>query len=140
MREAGLDPCSAMLFSAHQMGSCRMGHSPATSVLDEDGEAWDADGLWVFDDSTFPTASGANPMVTTLAISHMLSTRLTRRLAGKESAEAVEARRARRDGGRRERGAARRRARAAAVAKAAPCAAALLALLVARAWWGVGSE
>lgn len=32
------------------------------------------------DASVFPTASGANPMVTTLAISHMLSHRLLNRL------------------------------------------------------------
>jgi len=32
------------------------------------------------DASVFPSASGANPMVTTLAISHLLSNRLAKRL------------------------------------------------------------
>lgn len=89
VRREGIVPNSLGLFSAHQMGSCRMGHSATTSVLDEDGEAWDADGLFVFDDSTFPTASGANPMVTTLAISHMLSARLARRLAAPDEVACV---------------------------------------------------
>jgi hypothetical protein len=42
---------------------------------------WDADALYVIDASIFPTASGANPMVTTLAIAHLLATRLAARLA-----------------------------------------------------------
>ena len=68
------------LFSAHQMGSNRMGTDPAQSVVDEDGAVWGVDGLYVLDASIFPTASGANPMVTTLAITHMLATRLAERL------------------------------------------------------------
>ena len=58
-----------------------MGTDASTSVVDLDGEVWDADGLFVIDASIFPTASGANPMVTTLAISHMLATRLAARLS-----------------------------------------------------------
>ena len=38
------------------------------------------DRLFVMDASVFPTASGANPMVTTLAICHLLATRLASRL------------------------------------------------------------
>ena len=43
------------------------------------------DDLFVIDASIFPTASGANPMVTTLAIAHLLSTRLATRLVGDEA-------------------------------------------------------
>jgi choline dehydrogenase-like flavoprotein len=74
------------LFSAHQMGSCRMGWSAATSAVDCDGEAWEVDDLFVMDASVFPTASGANPMITTLAVSKMLSTRLAARLQAEDSA------------------------------------------------------
>jgi hypothetical protein len=46
------------LFSAHQMGTCRMSASPLL----------------------FPTASGVNPMVTVMALAKMLSSRLATRL------------------------------------------------------------
>ena len=62
--------------SAHQMGSCRMGANPFSGAVDEDGELWDADGVFAMDVSVFPTATGANPMVTTISISGMLSLRL----------------------------------------------------------------
>lgn len=68
------------IFSAHQMGTCRLGASPATSAADEDGELWECDDLYVADASTLPTASGANPMLTTLAISHMIANRIALRL------------------------------------------------------------
>ena len=68
------------IFSAHQMGTCRLGSSPSTSAADEDGELWEIDDLYVADASTFPTASGANPMLTTLAISHMIANRIALRL------------------------------------------------------------
>ena len=32
------------IFSAHQMGSNRMGIDPAASVVDADGEMWECDG------------------------------------------------------------------------------------------------
>ena len=73
---AALKENAVGMFSAHQMGTCRMGHSPATSALDCNGETWEVDGLFVADASTFPTASGSNPMVTTLAIAQMLAWRL----------------------------------------------------------------
>lgn len=71
---------SATVGSAHQMGSCRMGITPEKSVVDENGKLWECDNVYVIDASVFPTASGVNPMLTTLTISHMLSTRLARRL------------------------------------------------------------
>jgi choline dehydrogenase-like flavoprotein len=64
------------LFSAHQMGSCRMSTSPLAGVVDPNGEAWECDDLFIMDASVFPTASGSNPMVTVLTITYMLSSRL----------------------------------------------------------------
>ncbi|MFC7534038.1 GMC family oxidoreductase N-terminal domain-containing protein [Actinoplanes sp. GCM10030250] len=58
----------ATLFSAHQMGSCRMGTDPATSVADPRGELHDTPGVWIGDGSAFPTSSGTNPMITILAL------------------------------------------------------------------------
>jgi choline dehydrogenase-like flavoprotein len=56
------------LFSAHQMGTCRMGSDPATSVADPRGELHDTKGVWIGDASAFPTPSGTNPMITVMAL------------------------------------------------------------------------
>ena len=45
-----------------------MGASKDVSVVDENGETWNCEGLYVCDASVFPTNSGVNPMLTTLAI------------------------------------------------------------------------
>jgi len=68
------------LFSAHQMGTCRMGTDPQTSVANPWGELHDAPGVWIGDGSAFPTPSGTNPMVTIMA--------LARRTAGAIAASA----------------------------------------------------
>lgn len=56
--------------SAHQMGSARMGTDPATSVAAPTGELHDVPGVWIGDTSAFPTPSGANPMLTCMALAH----------------------------------------------------------------------
>jgi choline dehydrogenase-like flavoprotein len=58
------------LFSAHQMGTCRMGTDPQTSVAGPWGELHDAKGVWIGDGSAFPTPSGTNPMITIMALAH----------------------------------------------------------------------
>ena len=62
------------LFTAHQMGSARMGADPATSVADPRGELHDTPGVWVGDASAFPTASGTNPMISVMALAHRTAT------------------------------------------------------------------
>jgi choline dehydrogenase-like flavoprotein len=56
------------LFSAHQMGSCRMGSDPQTSVANPWGELHDTPGVWIGDGSAFPTPTGTNPMVSIMAL------------------------------------------------------------------------
>ncbi|HEV3001872.1 MAG TPA: FAD-dependent oxidoreductase [Solirubrobacteraceae bacterium] len=56
------------LFAAHQMGTCRMGRDPATSVADPRGRLHDVEGVWIGDASAFPTPSGTNPMITIMAL------------------------------------------------------------------------
>jgi choline dehydrogenase-like flavoprotein len=56
------------LFSAHQMGTCRMGTNPETSVAGPTGELHDVKGVWIGDASAFPTSSGTNPMVSIMAL------------------------------------------------------------------------
>jgi choline dehydrogenase-like flavoprotein len=61
-------PREFLLFSAHQMGTCRMGADPASSVANPSGELHDVPGVWIGDASAFPTASGTNPMLTIMAL------------------------------------------------------------------------
>jgi choline dehydrogenase-like flavoprotein len=68
IHDAPLGPHEHATFSLHQMGSCRMGADPATSVADGRGELHDTPGVWIGDASAFPTASGTNPMATTMAL------------------------------------------------------------------------
>jgi choline dehydrogenase-like flavoprotein len=58
------------LFSAHQMGTCRMGTDPGTSVAGPFGELHDTKGVWIGDGSAFPTSSGTNPMVSIMSLAH----------------------------------------------------------------------
>ena len=41
-----------------------------TSVAGPFGELHDTPGVWIGDASAFPTASGTNPMITTMALAH----------------------------------------------------------------------
>ena len=77
---AGWGPGRCGFFSFHLMGSCRMGGSPASSATNPDGETWETRNLVVADGSTFPTASGVNPMVTIEAIAHLNAIKLASRL------------------------------------------------------------
>ena len=52
----------------HQMGSCRIGQDAQTSVVNEHDESHEVRGLFVTDASTFPTATGVNPMLTIMSI------------------------------------------------------------------------
>ena len=61
------------LFAAHQMGTCRMGSDPRTSVAGPWGELHDTPGVWIGDASAFPTSSGTNPMITIMALAHRTS-------------------------------------------------------------------
>ena len=57
-----------MVFSAHQMGTCRMGRVRSASVCDENGAVYGVRGLYVADASLFPASSGVNPMITVMAL------------------------------------------------------------------------
>jgi choline dehydrogenase-like flavoprotein len=70
LRRVRLGAGGFRLFSAHQMGTCRMGSDPQTSVANPFGELHDTPGVWIGDASAFPTSSGTNPMITIMALAH----------------------------------------------------------------------
>ncbi len=55
--------------NAHTIGACRMGSDPGSSVVDAWGKSWEVPGLWVCDNSVFPSALPANPALTIMALS-----------------------------------------------------------------------
>ncbi|MCB1067645.1 MAG: GMC family oxidoreductase [Simkania sp.] len=65
---------------AHQVGTCRFGTDPKTSVLDTDCKAHDLENLYVVDGAFFPSISGVNPALTIIAnalrVGEILKTRL----------------------------------------------------------------
>jgi choline dehydrogenase-like flavoprotein len=63
-------PNRISIFSAHQMGTCRMHRDPAQGVVDERGAVHGTKGLHVADASVFPSASGVNPMLTIMALAN----------------------------------------------------------------------
>ena len=65
-----------LLFTAHQMSSCRIGTDPRSSVADPDGPVHGTPGVWVTDASAMPTASGVNPMLSLMALARRTATRM----------------------------------------------------------------
>ncbi|MGH2513549.1 MAG: GMC family oxidoreductase N-terminal domain-containing protein [Candidatus Limnocylindrales bacterium] len=72
-------PNRGSLFSAHQMGTLRMGTDPRTHPCDPGGRVRSGSGdevvagLYVADASLFPTAIGQNPMITVMALARRVS-------------------------------------------------------------------
>jgi choline dehydrogenase-like flavoprotein len=71
-----LAPNEIAAFTAHQMGSCRMGSDPADSVADGRGELHDTKGVWIGDGSAFPTAPGVNPMISIMSLAHRTAAKI----------------------------------------------------------------
>lgn len=61
------------LASAHQMGTCRMGASAERHPLQPDGQLREVRHLYVADTSAFPSASGANPMLSAQALAYYIA-------------------------------------------------------------------
>ena len=70
MDAAGWASAQLALFSFHIMGTARLGDSSQFSATNPDGETWELKNLYVMDGSSFPNASGVNPMISIAAIAH----------------------------------------------------------------------
>jgi choline dehydrogenase-like flavoprotein len=71
-------PNRGTVFSAHQMGTVRLGADPADHAADPRGRVRDAGGrpipgLYVADTSMFPTGLGVNPMLTVMTMARRVS-------------------------------------------------------------------
>ena len=92
LRRFDFRPHRGVVFSAHQMGTARMGEQPGLHVCDPRGRVrWTVAGLssnqtirglYVADSSLFPTALGVNPMVTVM----LLARRVARTVIAEASA------------------------------------------------------
>jgi choline dehydrogenase-like flavoprotein len=69
----GVAPNTVPVFSAHQMGTCRLGASAKTAVAGPTGEVYGVKGLYIGDASGFPTASGVNPMISIMGLAYHVS-------------------------------------------------------------------
>jgi choline dehydrogenase-like flavoprotein len=54
--------------SQHPLGTCRMGISPGSSVVDVWGQTWDVRDLFVADGSILPTSLGVNPQLSIMGM------------------------------------------------------------------------
>jgi choline dehydrogenase-like flavoprotein len=82
MDSAGWDSGRLALFSFHIMGTARLGGSPKTSATNPGGETWEVRNLYVMDGSSFPSASGVNPMISIEAIAYRNASALAARAHG----------------------------------------------------------
>ena len=73
---------------AHQNGTVRFGHDPATSALDASCKAHDVDNLYVVDGSFFPSSGAVNPALTIMANALRVGDHLLERLGARQAAAA----------------------------------------------------
>jgi gluconate 2-dehydrogenase alpha chain len=68
------------VLSSHELGGCRMGEDPASSVVDPTLCVHDTPGLYVFGTAVFPTCHGVNPTLTMWALCYRAGEQLVERL------------------------------------------------------------
>eukprot|EP01041_Mallomonas_annulata_P000493 gene493-929_t len=77
------------VFSAHQMGTCRMSVDPQKGPVRSTGELWETDSLYVADASLFPSSIGINPMITIAALGITVAKQVAIRLGREEEWDAM---------------------------------------------------
>ncbi len=64
----------------HEVGGCRMGDNPKTSVLNKYSQTWDVNNLYVADGAPFVTHAEKNPTLTIMALSMRAGDNIIKRL------------------------------------------------------------
>ncbi len=67
-------------WSAHYLGTCRMGRDPRTSVVDPWGRCHDVPNLFIADGSIFVTGGAVNPALTIMALAMRIAAGMVSRL------------------------------------------------------------
>jgi choline dehydrogenase-like flavoprotein len=70
--------------SVHEMGSCRMGHDPTTSVLNRHNQTHDVPNLFITDGSCMTSTGSVNPSLTYMALSARAANYVADRLASSD--------------------------------------------------------
>lgn len=68
------------LFSAHQMSSCRIASEAQRGAVAPNGQTFEVKNLFVADASVMPTATGVNPMMSIMGVSHYIAQHIKTRL------------------------------------------------------------
>lgn len=69
---------SPLGISTHQLGSCRMGRDPASSVADRTGRVHNLPNVYIADGSLLSNPGGANPALTIQALAYWVSAHILR--------------------------------------------------------------
>jgi gluconate 2-dehydrogenase alpha chain len=72
------------VMSSHDLGGCRMGEDPASSVVSPELRVHDTPGLYIFGGAVFPTCHGVNPTLTMWALCYRAAEQLIGRLRNGE--------------------------------------------------------
>jgi choline dehydrogenase-like flavoprotein len=64
--------------STHQVGSCRMGNDPQSSVVDRAGRLHGVPNVYIADGSLLPNPGGATPALTIQALAYWVSSQILR--------------------------------------------------------------
>jgi len=81
------DPWPIDQDASHHMGTTRMGHDPASSVVRPDGRLHTVANVYLAGSSVFPTSGCANPTLTLVALSIRLAEELSRQLSQRPGAQ-----------------------------------------------------
>jgi choline dehydrogenase-like flavoprotein len=65
--------------STHQLGSCRMGKDPGSSVADRTGRVHSVSNVYIADGSLLVNPGGANPSLTIQALAYWVAAQITSR-------------------------------------------------------------